>query len=143
VICRSALASGAFLALLGGALAQEPRDEPREIARRLVHAYAQGMPPDPARLPLVDRLLAALARADIDGDVVMRNPENPMEKPEIGGSQRIDQQRARVIVRFLEKGQAGEIEILYDRASGLWLISDIRNRDGRSLRKWLQIPPVP
>ena len=101
------------------------------------------MPPDPARLPLVDRLHAALARADIDGDVVMRNPENPMEKPEIGGSQRIDQQRARVIVRFLEKGQPGEIEILYDRASGPWLISDIRNRDGRSLRKWLQIPPVP
>lgn len=140
---RAALLLAGLTALSAPATAQEPRDEPREIARLIAWRYSLGQPPDPARLPLVDRLRTALARADIDGDVVMRNPENRMEQAEIGGSQRIDHQRSRILIRFREQGQPGEIEILFDRASGPWLITDIRNRDGRSLRSLLQIPAPP
>lgn len=138
-----ALLLAGFTALGAPAQAQEPRDEPREIVRRIAWRYTHGQPPDPARLPLVDRLLAALARADIDGDVVMRNPANRMEQAETGWSQRIDHQRARVLLRFREKGAPGEVEFLFDRASGPWLITEIRNRDGRSLRRLLQIPTLP
>lgn len=123
--------------------AQEPRDEPREIVRWIAWRYGLGRPPDPARLPLVDRLRTALARADIDSDVVMRHSENRMEKAEIGATQRIDDQRARLVLRFREAGEPGEVEFLFDRASGPWLITEIRNRDGRSLRKLLQIPTPP
>ncbi|WP_284177101.1 hypothetical protein [Rhabdaerophilum sp. SD176] len=137
---RKAILLAGFMALGAPAGAQEPRDEPREIVRLIAWRYTLGPPPDPASLPLVDRLLRALARADIDGDVVMRNPENRMEQAETGWSQRIDHQRVRLVLRFREKGQPGEVEFLFDRASGPWLITDIRNRDGRSLRKLLQIP---
>jgi hypothetical protein len=143
VSLRAALLLAGLTALSAPATAQEPRDEPREIARLIAWRYSLGQPPDPARLPLVDRLRTALARADIDGDVVMRNPENRMEQPESGWSQRIDHQRARLVLRFREKGEPGEVEFLFDRASGPWLITEIRNRDGRSLRKLLQIPTPP
>lgn len=122
------------------AAAQEPRDEARQVVVLMAWFYQQGQPMDLLALPLVHRLRAALARADIDGDVVMKNPANRMESPEIGWSQRIDDQKSRVILRFSEQGQRAEVEILFDRASGPWLITDIRNRDGRSLRKQLQIP---
>lgn len=137
------LALAALAPLASPGRAQEPRDEPREIVRWIAWRYGLGRPPDPARLPLVDRLRTAFARADIDGDVVMRNPENRMEQAEIGATQRIDDQRCRLVLRFREAGEPGEVEFLFDRASGPWLITDIRNRDGRSLRKLLQIPTPP
>jgi hypothetical protein len=142
-VIRLGLALLALLLAAWPAPAQEPRDEPREIALLMAWFYQQGQPPDLLDLPLVDRLRSALAKADIDGDVVMTNPANRMEQVQIGWSQRIDGQRSRVMIRFRERGQPQEIELLFDRASGPWLITDIRNRDGRSLRKLLQIPTLP
>jgi hypothetical protein len=142
-VIRLGLTLLTLLLAIWPASAQEPRDEPREISLLMAWFYQQGQPPDLLDLPLVDRLRAALAKADIDGDVVMTNPANRMEQVQIGWSQRIDGQRSRVMIRFRERGQPQEIEMVFDKASGPWLITDIRNRDGRSLRKLLQVPTLP
>lgn len=136
------LLAGVFL-LPAPAQAQEPRDEPREIIRRIAYAYGRSPAPDLATLPLVHRLRAAMARADIDGDVVLRDPAKPLEQPSVGWSQRLDDQRARVTLHFVDQGRPAMVEFLFDRASGPWLITEIRNADGRSLRRLLQIPTMP
>ncbi len=140
------LGGAAILVLAQAARAElppptEPSLEPaRAIVENILRSRQENQPLDLSRWPLVPRIRAALAKADIEPDALFAPPGETGFRFSIEAPTRPGDKQARIEARIETPPGKARLTFDLDRTSGAWLITDIRHENGTSLRQMLQIP---
>ena len=136
-----------FLLPAGGAVhAEPPPVPPPAIVLHIVTSYQGKAPISLHDMPFVYRLRSAFRRADLPNDYLFELPVEGLQSIRVTSDsflerRIVDLKKRTIEIEFKRTGNMQRMIFDFDRTSGEWLITDIRDQRGGGLRQLLQIRP--